>query len=134
MNIVIYHQFEEQVFQEFANLDLVVEKGEEIAGFYTSLHLKPDRYYIVKEPAAIDTLIIDPGVTLNFSSNTYLLANTELTAIGKPDSMIIFRGDNGAPYRGITMGPGCNDTFEYCIFEDGYNEYGQGSYLTRVCL
>ena len=115
----------------FQNIGITVEHGLEIKGFYSSLHLRPSYYYIVTEPSAIDTLIIDPGVTLRFKSNTYLGVSAKLTAIGKPDSMIIFKGAGGMYWRGITIVPTCDNTFSYCIFEDGWNYYGGGNLLTN---
>jgi len=113
------------------NVGIIVEHGLEIRGFYSFLHLKPSYYYIVTEPAAIDTLIIDPGVTLRFKSNMYFVVNSKLSAIGKPDSVIIFKGADGLSYRGITIAPACIDNFTYCIFEDGNNYNGGGNLLTN---
>jgi len=107
----------------FKNTGIIVEHGIEIKGFYSSLHLKPSFYYMVTEPATIDTLIIDPGVTLRFNNSVYMIVNKKLIAIGKPDSMITFKGSTGATYRGITIKPGCENNFTYCIFEDGSNPY-----------
>jgi len=113
----------------FKNIIITVEHGQEIHGFYSYLHLRANYYYLVTGPSAIDTLLIDPGVTLRFKSNMYLLANSKLTAIGKPDSMITFTGAEGVGYSGITMAPGCTDNFTYCIFEDGWNNVV--NYLTN---
>ena len=107
----------------FKNTYFTVEHGIEIKGTYSYLHLEPEYYYKVTEPAFIDTLIIDPGVTLRFSNSVYMLVNKKLTAVGTADSMITFKGAPGATYRGIILKLDCVDDFTYCIFEDGANPY-----------
>ncbi len=98
-------------------ITLTVEHGIEIKGTYTKLHLRPGAYYIVTAVAVIDTLIIDPGVTLRFR-NTFILINKYLRAIGTPDSMITFRGADNAFVKSIITSPGANDAYHYCIFRD----------------
>jgi len=107
----------------FRNISLIVEHGQEIHGVYSYLHLRPNYYYIVTEPSGIDTLIIDPGVTLRFKSNMYIAITGKLSAIGKPDSMITFKGADGSFYRGITLSPACDNNFTYCVFEDGFGPF-----------
>jgi len=117
--------FELLIWQEgladttIANLDIKVEKGIEIKGVYDDLHLTGDAYYLVTEPAVFNNLTIDPGVTLRFGNNMYIMIAESLTAIGKPDSMITFKGADDAFYRGIRMTVNTDSHFEYCIFEDG---------------
>jgi hypothetical protein len=60
------------------------------------------------------------------------MAIDSLSAIGKPDSMITFTGANGAFYRGIYADEQCKNHLEYCIFENGSNQYGGGSYLRNM--
>ncbi len=111
---------------------IVVENGQELKGFYSKLKLTPGLHYIVTEPCFIDTLIVDPGVTVSFKDNMYLYVYDKLESVGKPDSMITYTGANGAFYRGIYLFEGCDDHFEYCIFEYGRNTYGVGYYLQNA--
>ena len=109
----------------YQNLTITVEHGIEIRGTYSGLlHLTGNSYYIVTGVAVIDSLIIDPGVTLRFR-NTFFLVNKYLSAIGNPDSMITFKGADNAGVNGIVMGSNSYSQFEYCIFQDGasWNQY-----------
>ena len=102
-------------------LTITVEHGIEIKGTYTKLHLHPGAYYIVTGVAVIDSLIIDPGVTLRFR-NTFMMINKYLSAIGNPDSMITFRGADNAFVNGIITTNAKNE-YRYCIFQDGLSGY-----------
>ncbi|KAF0128254.1 MAG: Fervidolysin [Bacteroidetes bacterium] len=104
-------------------INLDVEHGLEIRGVHNYLHLTPDFYYIVTEPAVINTLIIDPGVTINFKNNTYLVILNKIYAVGTPDSMITFKAaDASYLWKGISHS-NTDNIYDYCVFRDGYNDY-----------
>ncbi|MDX8339274.1 S8 family serine peptidase [Draconibacterium sp. IB214405] len=108
----------------YQDLALKVEHGLEINGVYQNLHLTPENYYIVTGPTVIDSLVIDPGVTLNFTSMMYLVVISRLQAVGEPDSMISFKAsDDGMKWKGISVESSCDHEFSYCIFEDGLTDY-----------
>ena len=113
----------------FKNITLTVEHGIEIKGSYSGLlHLTGSAYYLVTDVAVIDSLIIDPGVTLRFR-NTFIMINKFLSAIGTPDSMITFRGADDSFVNSIIMTPNAYSDFEFCVFQDGMNQ--NGDYLVR---
>lgn len=106
-----------------STINLVVEHGLEIRGVHNYLRLTSDFYYIVTEPAVIDTLIIDPGVTINFKNNTYLVILNKIYAVGTPDSMITFKAaDASIFWKGISHS-NTDNIYDYCVFRDGYNDY-----------
>jgi len=111
---------------------ILVENGVELGGNYSKLRLIPGVHYIVTDPCFFDTLIVDPGVTVKFRSNMYFYVYNQVKAIGSPDSMITFTGALGAYYRGFYLVDGCDNHFEYCVFENGRNEYLVGHYLSNV--
>ena len=97
-------------------LILTVQNGIELSGLYTGvIHLKADKYYIITDNVAFDTLIIDPGVVIRTGNNKSLFYKV-LYAIGKPDSMITFT-NNGSGYWIISSQALRQDTLEYCIIE-----------------
>lgn len=96
-----------------------VTNGVEIGGVLTEdMTLYPGKHYIVTRTLAVPsgvTLTLKPGVTLHFKSNTGLNAEGHLVAVGKPDSLIVFKladGENG----NITQLSVENvmDTLRYC--------------------
>ncbi|MDD4032084.1 MAG: S8 family serine peptidase [Bacteroidales bacterium] len=104
----------------FTDITIKVEHGIEIKGTYSGLlHLTGNAYYIVSETAVIDSLLIDPGVTLRFKSNAFIMITKDLYAVGTPDSMITFKGADDSFVHSITMANQANSNFTYCIFEDG---------------
>ncbi|MBT5270900.1 MAG: S8 family serine peptidase, partial [Candidatus Marinimicrobia bacterium] len=113
------------------NFTIVVENGVELNGTIHKLVLDSDAYYLVNEPAVIDTLIIKPGVTVRFSNQMFIMVTEYLSAVGVSDSMITFKGANDAGVRGIIMAEGANSNFEYCIFEDGWGGYTDPPYLVN---
>ena len=112
-------------------LIIVAQKGIEIFGSYSKLQLYKDSFYIVTEPAVIDTLIINPGVTVRFSDQMFFMIIDSISAIGTPDSMITFKGADDARVKGIIISEGGKSIFEYCIFEDGWGEYTDPGYLVN---
>jgi subtilisin family serine protease len=116
----------------YTDLALRVFKGIEIAGSYAGLlHLEDDGYYVVTAPAVIDSLIIEPGLTLRFANHSFLMINHYIYAVGEPYEMITFKGDVGSYVKGITMSDDAESTFKYCIFQDGYGTYGDQPYLVN---
>ena len=111
---------------------IVAQKGIEIFGSYSKLQLYKDSFYIVTEPAVIDTLIINPGVTVRFSDQMFFMIIDSISAIGTPDSMITFKGADDARVKGIIISEGGKSIFEYCIFEDGWGEYTDPGYLVNL--
>jgi len=99
-------------------LQMTIEHGIEIKGFYSYLHLYPNAYYLVTEPAIIDTLIVDPGVIIRFSSG-WLSVVSKFISSGTADSMITYKASPGSVLSGITLANTCNSSINYCIFEDG---------------
>ena len=114
------------------NTFIIVEHGQELKGLHSFLHLKANIHYLITEPFATDTLLIEPGTTLSFKHGTHFMVNKKVTAIGKPDSMITFKGAEGMGWRGITLGPNCDDIFSYCVFEDGSKGYLAGDFITNT--
>ena len=112
-------------------ITIVVQNGIEISGTIAKLELNSDAYYLVSEPAVIDSLIIHPGVTVRFSSGMFFMITDFISAVGSPDSMITFKGANDAGVRGIIMGEVATSNFEYCIFEDGSGSYTDPPYLVN---
>ena len=110
---------------------IVVENGVEINGSYDKLVLNDESYYLVNGPAVIDTLIINPGVTLRFSHEMFLMIMDSISAVGNPDSMITFKGANDAGVKGIIISDNGKSNFEYCIFEDGLGAYTDPGYLVN---
>jgi subtilisin family serine protease len=102
----------------FAELTLSIENGIEINGAYSYLRLKPNTYYIINEPTIVDTLIIDPGVILRFSGG-WLSVISEFHAVGKPDSLITFRGAPNSMFTVMILGGSCNSEVAYCLFTEG---------------
>lgn len=113
------------------NFIITVENGVEINGSYEKLVLSDNSYYLVNSPAVIDTLVINPGVTLRFSNEMFLMIIDSISAIGKPDSMITFKGANDAGVKGIIISDNGKSNFEYCIFEDGYGQYTDPGYIVN---
>ena len=113
----------------YKDIIITVEHGVEIAGTYDFLHLSGDAYYLVSDVAVIDTLIIDPGVTLRFSNQMFIMITSYLSAIGAPDSMITFKGADNAKVKGISMTSEAESEFNYCIFQDGQGEYFDLPYI-----
>lgn len=111
-------------------LPVTVRRGIEISGVYEGLlHLEDDGYYVVTGPAVIDSLIIEPGLTLRFSNNSFLMITQYMYAVGEPHNMITFMGDVDAYVQGVSMAEGASSRFEYCIFQDGWGYYGGPPYL-----
>jgi subtilisin family serine protease len=105
----------------YQNITLTVEHGVEIKGTYETLHLSGDAYYLVTEVAVIDTLIIDPGVTVRFSYGNFIMITQYLSALGKPDSLITFKGAEGSFLKSIIMANNAYSIFEFCKFTEGWS-------------
>lgn len=77
---------------------LTVENGVEIGGVIKEdMTLYPDVHYIVTKNLAVlqgATLTIKPGTKLEFR-DTYFTSNGIISAVGKPDSLIVFEGISG---------------------------------------
>jgi len=112
-------------------LVLIVQNGININGTFSKLHLTGDAYYLVNEPTIIDTLYIEPGVTVRFTNNMFMMIMDTINASGTPDSMITFKGANDAPVKGIIMAENAKSCFDYCIFEDGLGQYTDPGYLVN---
>lgn len=83
---------EKEITQE---ITLTVENGVEIGGIIKEdMTLYPDVHYIVTKNVAVQkgaTLTIKPGTKLEFK-NTYFADAGLISAVGKPDSLIVFEG------------------------------------------
>lgn len=116
----------------FNNITLKVEHGIEIKGSYPGLlHLKANAYYLVTQAAVIDSLLIDPGVTLRFKNQMFIMINKNISAIGVPGNMITFTGADDSKVKGIIMNSNVKSVFEYCIFEQGSGAYTDMAYLVN---
>lgn len=95
---------------------ITVNNGVEIGGMLTEdLTLYPDKHYIVTRLLAVPqgvTLTLKPGVTLHFKNETGLRAEGHLIAIGKPDSLIVFKMIDGE--TGSIQRLDAKDTLKYC--------------------
>lgn len=111
---------------------ITVNNGVEIGGMLTEdLTLYPDKHYIVTRLLAVPqsvTLTLKPGVTLHFKNNTGIRAEGHLIAVGKPDSLIVFKMADGETGR-ITRFD-AQDTLKYCKIDHIYGggQYGELSY------
>jgi subtilisin family serine protease len=103
----------------YQNLTISVEHGIEIKRTYSKLHLTGNAYYLVTEASVIDSLIIDPGVTLRFKNNAFLMIIKYMYAVGNPENMITFKGADDSFVHSITMANNAYSNFSYCIFQDG---------------
>lgn len=114
---------------------ITITNGVEIGGVLTEdMTLYPGKYYIVTRVLAVPsgvTLTLKPGVTLHFKSNTGLNAEGHLVAVGKPDSLIVFKLADGesahswshtAKYTNLNLNFSTRrDTLEFCKIADfGY--------------
>ena len=110
---------------------VTVQNGMEICGVYEgTLHLTADKFYLVTCNTVIETLIIDPGTVIHLNPDVTLGILDSLSAVGTPDSMIVFTV-NGVGYWNSIKNMGADSmNFRYCIFEygQGYN-YGGESIL-----
>jgi len=104
----------------YQNVVLSIEHGEEISGSYQTLHLSGDAFYLVSDIAVIDSLIIDPGVTLTFSGGMFMAITSSINAVGTPDSLITFTGfTEGYYWNGIVIADDAESKFSYCNFRYG---------------
>ncbi len=79
----------------FKTIIITAQNGEELKGFNPGLtHLTANRYYLLTENAVFDSLIIDPGVTINAYSNTNIGVGEFLKSDGKVDSLINISNNN----------------------------------------
>lgn len=83
-----------------------------------------DKQYIVEGDIIVESgreLIIEPGAELNFNNGTGIIVSGKLTAIGKPNSRIIFKSVSNSPQRGIWEGININSSsvskLSYCNIE-----------------
>lgn len=113
----------------FQSLTLTIENGIEIKGNYSKLHLTGDAFYVITDVSVIDSLIIDPGVTLTFNPSMFIAVLSYIRAVGKPDSLITFTGvTDGYYWNSIVLKESTNSIFQYCLFEYGGNS---GSLITN---
>ncbi|MCK9451279.1 MAG: S8 family serine peptidase [Bacteroidales bacterium] len=106
----------------YKNITITIEHGVEIKGTYETLHLSGDAYYLVTEVAVIDSLIIDPGVTVRFSNGNFIMITQYLSAIGNADSLITFKGAEGSFLKSIIMAKNAYSEFEYCKFTEAWSK------------
>lgn len=96
---------------------ITVNNGVEIGGMLTEdLTLYPDKHYIVTRLLAVPqgvTLTLKPGVTLHFKKETGLRADGHLIAVGKPDSLIVFKVADEETY-GYRSNFSSRDTLCFC--------------------
>ena len=110
------------------NFVVTVQNGMEISGIYSTLHLTPDKYYIVTGNTVVETLIIEPGTVIRLDPDVSLDIIDTLHAVGTPDSMIVFTANReDAGWERIKAHFSSNDTakmvFRYCIFEHADADY-----------
>ncbi|WP_211212232.1 hypothetical protein [Kiloniella laminariae] len=91
------------------------------------LEIKPG-VHDIDFPINLDgSLLIQPGTTLNFSANSYLLVRGALTALGSSDAPVVLRGQKDQLWKGIYVHDAGNlSELDHVIisdttaFEDGY--------------
>ena len=67
-----------------------------------------------------ETLIIEPGVTINFLGHYKLTVHGQLTADGSVTDSIVFKAQNASEgWGGIRIDGSQVSTFKYCIIENG---------------
>lgn len=103
--------------------DFVAEaqSGCEYNGIYTGTTVwSPDCGIIVTGNSAFDTLIIQPGTEIQIDPGVGI-AFSEIQAIGRPDSMIVFTKNQNSYGTWMELKNVGNNhqTFEYCLFEYG---------------
>jgi len=112
---------------------LTIENGTQLSGIMDStLILTPDRLWLVNESFRIGYnghLILKPGTQVLIYPGKPIMVKGDITAIGKPDSLIIISSYGGYG-DGILWQEGNSgrpNTFKYCSFENfsqpvsGYN-------------
>ena len=77
------------------------------------------------------SLIVEPGVTVNFTGSYKFIVSGRITAIGTADSMIYFTcPDTAVGWKGLrfptTSSSNDSSVFEYCTIEGGKNLTGTG--------
>lgn len=101
---------------------ITVNNGVEIGGILMEdMTLYPDKHYIVTRLLAVPqgvTLTLKPGVTLHFKNNTGLRAEGHLIAVGKPDSLIVFKMADGETGSIQGLATNTEDTLKYCKIDD----------------
>ena len=87
------------------DFEIVVQNGIEFKSSYYSgtTTLYPDKYYLISGTTLFDTLVIKPGTTVYVEGGKTINANWQITAIGKPDSLISISGVRGAHWYGINV-------------------------------
>lgn len=104
---------------------ITVNNGVEIGGMLMEdMTLYPDKHYIVTRLLAVPqgvTLTLKPGVTLHFKKETGLRADGHLIAVGKPDSLIVFKMADGETGGIQELGTrDTEDTLKYCDIDNIY--------------
>jgi subtilisin family serine protease len=117
------------------NIIITAQNGEELKGYNPGLtHLTANRYYLLTENAVFDSLIIDPGVTINAYSNTNIGISYYLKCNGKVDSLInltSISNNNWLFFKSMTNYKKLN--FSYSSIESVKNTYTfQGDFTNCI--
>ncbi len=103
-----YHLTAEGGYEFTGTFHLTVQKGIEVGGVLSGATTwSKDYLYIVKSNILVPEgaqLLIEPGTTIRFASNTYIRVDGELKAIGTEKEPIVFTSDASAPQAGDYQG------------------------------